>query len=92
MIFPGQNCQILDYMTGVAHNLYDLQRYEDWLIYSDWGDHKVKVVSMVTGQESVVMEGLMRPSQFHLLVTSALGENVVALWYNAHQIKRLQFL
>ena len=58
------SCRVLDFITGVSSDIYDLQRFDDWLIYSDWDGGTLNVIFLNSGQKSTVTMELMRPSQF----------------------------
>ena len=66
-------------MRNIPSHIFDLKVKDDWILYSDWLEHSIFGVSMVTGQQEVLVRGLMRPTVFVLSNERDKGNEIMTL-------------
>lgn len=70
---PGTNCKVLKYATDKFNHIYDIIVDNGMIIYSDWVDETVSMVSMTTDQVIELAADVMRPTQMYLKYTGPPG-------------------
>ena len=58
------SCKELTFVRNLPSHIFDLKVEDDWILYSNWLEHSIMAISMATGQQEVLVKGLMRPTMF----------------------------